>query len=112
MALVAVNLCLCAHNTRGAYTVQRYLLMLLVAAETVSRTCIATLLFLIANVSACLLASLFTIFRAVGLGHHAFLLRARGSDSSRQVPRNRIHMPQCLLRHDRRRQYARDHPSK
>ena len=55
MALVAVNLCLCAHNTRGAYTVQRYLLMLLVAAETVSRTCIATLLFLIANVSACFL---------------------------------------------------------
>lgn len=51
MLLIAINLILCNHDTGASYTVQRYLLMLLVASETISRTCIATILYLIANVS-------------------------------------------------------------
>ena len=43
--------------------------MLLVAAETINRTCIATLLYLIANVSLPLISNYET-----GLGHYAFLL--------------------------------------
>ena len=51
MLLIAVNLVLCNHDTGPSYTVQRYLLMLLVAGETISRTCIATILYLVSNVS-------------------------------------------------------------
>ena len=81
--------------------------MLLVAAETVSRTCIATILYLISNVSAADL-----VIVCVGMGHHALLLRARRSHTSRQVPRRSLHLPQRLLRDHRRREHALHYQSK
>ena len=51
MTLIAINLVLCSHESSVSYSMQRYLLMLLVAAETIHRTCIATILYLISNVS-------------------------------------------------------------
>ena len=70
MALIGINLGLCTHDSSASYTIQRYLLMLLVAAETVSRTCIATIIYLVANVS----ISSNLIWFISGMGHHAVLL--------------------------------------
>ena len=46
-----ISLWSCTSESYTSYNMQRYLLMLLVAAETVSRTCIACFFYLIANVS-------------------------------------------------------------
>ena len=46
-----ISLWSCTSESYTSYNMQRYLLMLLVAAETVSRTGIACFLYLVANVS-------------------------------------------------------------
>ena len=47
--ILAISLMSCYGEGRTAYNFQRYVLMLIVAAETVNRTCIACFFYLIAN---------------------------------------------------------------
>lgn len=51
MCLIFISFSLCYSDTLAAITMQKYVLMLLLATETVSRTVFAGILYLIASVS-------------------------------------------------------------
>jgi hypothetical protein len=51
MAMVLFSFSLCYSESLLAITLQKYVIMLLLATETVSRTCIAVIVYLIASVS-------------------------------------------------------------
>jgi hypothetical protein len=51
MAMALLCFSFCYSDSLVSLTLQKYVLMLLLATETVSRTCIATIIYLIASVS-------------------------------------------------------------
>ena len=86
---------LCRVETDASYNLQRYFLMLLLAVETISRTCIATILYLVATVSVREHKRL--NIDTIGMGHRTIQLRTTGRNQRSQVARRRLHRTQCIL---------------
>ena len=73
MCMVLLSFSLCYSDNLAAITMQKYILMLLLATETVCRTAIAALFYIIATVRFFL--SITHYNEILGLGHTKVLLR-------------------------------------